>query len=168
MSRKSGNHAEAVDHEQLSDAYRAGSNTGSAREQCCTIPGTRCLFRQRQDLMRSRLVILVAVVIAATAVIFAVSRLFPSSVSRVAPAQLPSTPASYLGVYEAGALKTYQPVADFTKAADRQPNLVGYYSGWGEPFETSFAETARQAWRGHYHAVGSHPRLGLEDRRRRL
>ena len=38
---------------------------------------------------------------------------------------------------------TYQPVADFTKIAGAQPNLVGYYSGWGEPFKTSFAETAR-------------------------
>jgi hypothetical protein len=92
--------------------------------------------------MRSRLVILVAVVIAATAVIFAVSRLFPISDPRIAPAQLPSTTASYLGVYETGALRTYQPVAEFSKTAGQQPNLVGYYSGWGEPFETSFAETA--------------------------
>ena len=93
--------------------------------------------------MRSRLVILVAVVIAAIAVIFAASRLFSPSEPRVSPAQLPSTLGSYLGVYEAGTLKTYQPVADFTKAAGKQPNLVGYYSGWGEPFETSFAETVR-------------------------
>ena len=94
--------------------------------------------------MRSRLVILVAVVIAAIAVIFAASRLFSPSEPRVSPAQLPSTLGSYLGVYEAGTLKTYQPVADFTKAAGKQPNLVGYYSGWGEPFETSFAETAHR------------------------
>ena len=58
-------------------------------------------------------------------------------------ASLPTAPASYLGVYEAGALHAYQPIADFTKAAGRQPNLVGYYSGWGEPFQTSFAETVR-------------------------
>ena len=25
--------------------------------------------------------------------------------------------------------------------AGRQPNLVGYYSGWAQPFDTSFAET---------------------------
>ena len=93
--------------------------------------------------MRSRLVILVAVVIAAIAVILAVSHLFSPSEPRVSPAQLPSTLGSYLGVYEAGALETYHPVADFTQAAGKQPNLVGYYSGWGEPFETSFAETVR-------------------------
>ena len=38
----------------------------------------------------------------------------------------------------------YQPVADFTKAIGRQPNLVGYYSGWGESFATSFADTVRR------------------------
>ena len=27
--------------------------------------------------------------------------------------------------------------------AGRQPNLVGYYSGWREPFQTSFANTVR-------------------------
>jgi hypothetical protein len=94
--------------------------------------------------MRSLLAILAAVVIAAVAVVFAVDRLFSTSDPLRARAQLPSTPASYLGVYETGVLKAYQPVADFTKAVGRQPNLVGYYSGWGEPFETSFAETARR------------------------
>ena len=54
---------------------------------------------------------------------------------------LPSRPASYLGVYESGPPSTYQPVADFTGLIGRQPNLIGYYSGWGEPFKTSFAET---------------------------
>ena len=92
--------------------------------------------------MRSRLVILVTVVIAAVAVTFAVSRFVSSPGPGGKPGPLPTAPASYLGVYEARALHSYQPIADFTKAADRQPNLVGYYSGWREPFETSFAETA--------------------------
>jgi mannan endo-1,4-beta-mannosidase len=90
--------------------------------------------------MRSRLVILVAIAIAAAAV-FAVIHLVSSSSG---PAPLPSTPASYLGVYETGPPGTYQPVADFTDAVGRQPNLVGYYSGWREPFQTSFAETVSQ------------------------
>ena len=92
--------------------------------------------------MRSRLVILVAVVVAAAAVIFAVSRFVSSSGHGATPASLPTDPASYLGVYEAGTLHTYQPIADFTKVAGRQPNLVGYYSGWGEPFQVSFAKMA--------------------------
>jgi hypothetical protein len=82
-------------------------------------------------------VILVTVVVAAAAVIFAVSGVvFPSG-----PARLPSNLASYLGVYEKGAPGSYQPVTGFTEVAGRQPNLVGYYSGWREPFQTSFAET---------------------------
>ena len=89
--------------------------------------------------MRSRLAVLIAIVIAAGAVVFAVSRLVSSS----STGALPTDQASYLGVYESGALKSYQPVADFSKAAGMPPNLVGYYSGWEEPFQVSFAETAR-------------------------
>ena len=91
--------------------------------------------------MRSRLITLIAVVIAVTAAAFAVSRLASSSGPADAPALLPTKQASYLGVYEHGVLQAYQPVADFAKAVGQKPNLVGYYSGWGEPFETSFAET---------------------------
>lgn len=89
--------------------------------------------------MRSRLAILVALVIAAAAVLFVVSRfVWPAATS------LPSDQASYLGVYESGPPGTYQPVADFASATDTEPNLVGYYSGWGESFQASFAETVRQ------------------------
>ena len=83
----------------------------------------------------------VVVVIAAVAVVFVVSRFASSSGPAVRHASLPTDQASYLGVYEHGALQNYQPIAEFAKAAGQQPNLVGYYSGWGEPFETSFAET---------------------------
>ena len=99
----------------------------------------------RAGSMRSRLVVLVALVITAAAVTFTISRFVPfSSDAAVAPASPPMRPGSYLGVYETGALNTYQPVADFTTAVGRQPNLVGYYSGWGEPFQISFAATARE------------------------
>ena len=87
--------------------------------------------------MRSRLAVLVAIVIAAGAVLFAVSRLVSFSSSTGA---LPTDQASYLGVYESGVLQSYQPVADFSNAAGTPPNLVGYYSGWEEPFQVSFAE----------------------------
>ena len=87
--------------------------------------------------MRFRLVSVVAVVIVAAAVLVAVSRLVSGGAGA-----LPTTPASYLGVYESGALTNYQLVNNFTGAAGKQPNLVGYYSGWNEPFQTSFAETA--------------------------
>jgi mannan endo-1,4-beta-mannosidase len=92
--------------------------------------------------MRSRLVLLMALVIAAVAVVFAVSRL--TRPADPGATSLPSDQASYLGVYESGPPSTYQPVADFTNKTGTQPNLVGYYSGWGEPFQASFAETVRE------------------------
>jgi hypothetical protein len=57
-------------------------------------------------------------------------------------AALPVAPASYLGIYEKGPPSSYQPVAAFTRRV-RPPNLVGYYGGWGEPFESSFATMVR-------------------------
>jgi hypothetical protein len=93
--------------------------------------------------MRPRLLVLVAVVIAAVALILAVSRLAVSSGRGSVSATLPIRQASYLGVYEKGPPGTYQPVAAFTAMAGKQPNLVGYYGGWGEAFKTSFAQTVR-------------------------
>jgi mannan endo-1,4-beta-mannosidase len=93
--------------------------------------------------MRSRLVILVAVAIAVAAVALAVTRgISTSTPGRPgARASLPAGEASYLGVYESGPPRTYQPVTEFARASGRHPNLVGYYSGWGVPFARSFAET---------------------------
>jgi len=54
-----------------------------------------------------------------------------------------SKPGSYLGVYEPGVPGSYTHVEAFAKAIGRQPNLALYFSGWGEQFKTSFAETAR-------------------------
>jgi hypothetical protein len=58
-----------------------------------------------------------------------------------AHASLPPSLASYLGVFEPGAPPAYDPVADFAAVAGRKPNLLGFYSGWTEPFDTSFAQT---------------------------
>jgi mannan endo-1,4-beta-mannosidase len=89
-------------------------------------------------------VLLVALVIAAAAVASVASRgAFSRNGQPAARASLPIRPASYFGVYEAGAPRAYQPVAGFARAAGRQPNLVGYYSGWAEPFAKSFAERVR-------------------------
>jgi mannan endo-1,4-beta-mannosidase len=92
--------------------------------------------------LRSRLMIVAAVAIAAVCVGFAVTRAASSSSGPgAADASLPTTPASYLGVYETGPPDTYQRVAEFARVVGKQPNLVGYYSGWREPFQTRFAET---------------------------
>jgi mannan endo-1,4-beta-mannosidase len=93
---------------------------------------------------QGRLVLLVAVVIAAAAIAFAVSRVVsPASHRAGAAASLPTRSASYLGVYEPGSPGAYQLVAGFAKATGRQPDIVGYFSGWSQPFARSFAERAR-------------------------
>jgi hypothetical protein len=93
--------------------------------------------------MRTRLVMLAAI-LTVSAAVFAGTRLLTApSGGGAASGSLPQTPASYLGVYESGPPDTYRPVANFASAAGKQPNLVGYYSGWGEPFKASFASTGR-------------------------
>jgi len=95
--------------------------------------------------MTSRLVTLLAVALAVAALVGASVRLIPSSHSSPpAHASLPPTLASYLGVFEPGAPPDYHPIADFAAAVGRQPSLVGYYSGWAQPFDTSFAQTLHQ------------------------
>jgi hypothetical protein len=95
--------------------------------------------------LRSRLVLLVAFAAAAAAIIFTGAR-FAARSGPPPPvhASLPPMPASYLGVYEAGAPPGYEPIADFAQSVGRQPNLAGYYSGWVEPFATSFADRVRR------------------------
>ena len=92
--------------------------------------------------MRSRWRILAALVLGIAAVTFTITRLTSSpDRSPAASTSLPIRLASYLGVYEKGPPDSYEPVTAFTKMVGRQPNLVGYYSGWREPFKVSFATT---------------------------
>jgi hypothetical protein len=103
----------------------------------------------------SRLVLLAAVAIAAAAIISSGTRFnYLPTQPPTARAPLPQKLASYLGVYEAGSPPGYQPVADFAQAAGKPPNLVGYYSGWAEPFHASFAEQA--------HAHGAVPYVQID------
>ena len=92
--------------------------------------------------MRERLVMLLAVALAAVAVAGALVRLTGSATPdpKEAHASLPPLPAAYLGVFASGSPPSYGGIAAFARAAGRQPNLAGYYSGWAEPFDTSFAE----------------------------
>src|ERR1700748_2146967 len=96
--------------------------------------------------MSKRLVAPVAVVIAAAEIsytVVSVASLFPSH-AHIARATLTSRPASYLGVYATGTPGSYQSAASFAQAVGRRPNLIGYYSGWGEPFAASFAQAVRR------------------------
>ena len=91
--------------------------------------------------MNSRIPLIVAVLLAMFALGFAGSRLV-SSVPHPPPpahASLPPALASYLGTFEPGAPSDYGVVASFARTANRQPNLVGYYSGWTQPFDMASA-----------------------------
>jgi mannan endo-1,4-beta-mannosidase len=93
--------------------------------------------------MKSRLIMLMSLAIAALSVSLAAGR-FTYTLSPPPPvhASLKASLASYLGVYEAGVPASYRPVDEFAEVAGRQPNLVGYYSGWAEPFKIDFAQEA--------------------------
>lgn len=61
-----------------------------------------------------------------------------------------TTPASpsvirkpYMGVFEPDELTSFAQVMGFARAVGHRPNIVLYYSGWLQPFETAFAEKAR-------------------------
>jgi len=90
--------------------------------------------------MRSRLIMLLAVALAVVGVTSAAIRLIGfSSHPPAAHASLPPRPAAYLGVFEPGAPPGFGAITSFTQAAGRQPNLLGYYSGWAGTFDESFA-----------------------------
>jgi mannan endo-1,4-beta-mannosidase len=48
----------------------------------------------------------------------------------------------YLGVYQPDAPHSYADIDQFAHSIGRQPNLVSYYSSWGEPFQLGFATSA--------------------------
>jgi len=92
--------------------------------------------------MRSRIIMFVALSIATIAVTLAVNRIqiFAPTSPAVVHASLKPRVTSYLGVYETGSPPSYDPIGEFAQAAGAQPNLAGYFSGWAEPFASSFAK----------------------------
>ena len=91
--------------------------------------------------MRPRIVMLLAFVIAAVAVGFTGARFtyLPSS-PQPAHAPLPASERSYLGVFETGSPPSYAPIQRFAQAVGKKPNLVGFYSGWAQPFSVAMAD----------------------------
>jgi hypothetical protein len=96
--------------------------------------------------MKSRLVMYVAVGLAAAALGATAGHLVELAPARPPAAHATLTPdlASYLGAFEPQAPPDYAPVASFAKMAGRQPNLAGYYSGWAQPFDMAFARLVHQ------------------------
>jgi mannan endo-1,4-beta-mannosidase len=96
--------------------------------------------------MRSRLILILAIALALAAVAAAGARLIGSSSPSKPPAahaSLPPEQAGYLGVFEPGAPPGYEAIAEFAQAAGRKPNMLGYYTGWLQPFDTSYARLLR-------------------------
>jgi mannan endo-1,4-beta-mannosidase len=58
---------------------------------------------------------------------------------------LPVRPQAYLGAYEPASPYSYSGMKQFAHTTGRVPNLALYYSGWWEPFRTSFAQEAYAA-----------------------
>jgi hypothetical protein len=92
--------------------------------------------------MRPRIVMLLAFVIAAVAVGFTGARFtyLPSSPPAIHKS-LPAEPGSYLGVFEVGSPPSYGPINEFAQAAGKDPNLIGFYTGWAQPFSVSMADS---------------------------
>jgi Glycosyl hydrolase family 26 len=103
---------------------------------------TARLASQRTRWVRSH-VGLIASVAGVVAVLLAVLvvRLSTTHSAAPAPAAAPQH-VRYLGVYEPGSPDSYSGVEKFAHAVGRQPDLVSYYSGWGEKFQRTFAATA--------------------------
>jgi mannan endo-1,4-beta-mannosidase len=64
-----------------------------------------------------------------------------SSAQQHEPITLPTSPASYVGLYPDGVPYSYGGVRAFRKSTGVKPGVVLYYSAWTEPFQTRFANT---------------------------
>jgi hypothetical protein len=123
------------------------------------VTGTQRLGRHRHDAVapgrrhRTRRVVIVAgaalaVVVAVTSVLYTVGR--PASGAGPVARQdgrvpLPVRDGSYLGLYPHGVPSSYAGAQAFTAATGVRPDVVVYYSGWLEPFQAGFADTASRA-----------------------
>jgi mannan endo-1,4-beta-mannosidase len=101
--------------------------------------------RPRRSLWRAAAIVTIGLALVAVACLVAFAR--PPR-QPAAPSALPTATASYLGLYAPGVPQSLSGLDSFTKSTGVRPNLVSYYSGWGEPFWTSFAVRARE-----HHAV---------------
>jgi Glycosyl hydrolase family 26 len=118
------------------------------------------LVRHVTSLTNSKAVItVIAVILGAAATTGAVvTESSPSHASSPAPGSpawhrlhpvhghpLPVRSQAYLGAYEPASPNSYSGMKLFAHTAGRAPNLALYYSGWWEPFRTSFAQEAYAA-----------------------
>jgi mannan endo-1,4-beta-mannosidase len=93
---------------------------------------------------RGRRIVTVGAAIIAVAAIAAGVILYNESASPTGPlpVDLPPASGSYLGVYADGVPDSYNEVVAFTNATGARPDVLMYYSGWFEGFQTDFATMA--------------------------
>ena len=108
---------------------------------------TRTRSGRRHRALSLFVVGVVALLVAATGVgvLLAEGRRAPTP---LLPTVLPTATASYVGLYAQGVPQSYAGVSSFTGVTKVRPNVVSYYSGWFEPFQTRFARSAAE-----HHAV---------------
>ncbi len=104
--------------------------------------------RKKHQTMITRVVVIAAAIVTvAAAAMVSLLHGKPTAGKPVDPtappsAAAPAKPRTFLGVYTAGVPESYAGVQAFTAATGVRPGVVVYYSGWMEPFQVRFAETA--------------------------
>lgn len=86
-------------------------------------------------------VISIATAIAGTFVVSGIWRQAPNKPPVPQRDDLPITPDSYIGLYSHDAPDSFAGVHTFTTTTGVRPRVIVYYSGWNEPFQTTFAKT---------------------------
>lgn len=95
-----------------------------------------------------RVLLAAALLAALTGCSLASHAAYPPTMATSSPAAPPARhtlpKGPFLGVYVTGVPSSYAPVTSFARAADARPNLVIVFSGWKEPFRSTFVQTAYQ------------------------
>jgi mannan endo-1,4-beta-mannosidase len=132
-------------------SYLPGDDQDDAHLTLQPWPGHRknssMKHRGRNKLRRRRRIVTAAVAVIAAAAIAAGVTFYNRSADSAAPigplpVHLPTTPQSYLGIYADGTPASYGGVTAFTNATGSRPDVLMYYSGWFERFQTDFAVKA--------------------------
>lgn len=85
----------------------------------------------------------------------------PKPTASASPVPGPVPAGKYLGVAVPGIPQSYAPVTAFAALTGTKPQIAEYYSGWWEPFQTAFADTA---WKnGAYVLANIDPSVSLAD-----
>jgi mannan endo-1,4-beta-mannosidase len=123
----------------LADTQRLGRHRQSPQDKA------RALARQR----RTSLIVIIsaagmAVIVAAVFVVHSIVQptLNAPTSSHRSQYTLPAAPDSYIGVYMHGIPQSYADARAFSTATHVKPDVILYYSGWEEAFQTKFAATA--------------------------